>query len=52
MDAFASALGAVVRVFQRPLTLYGFTFSWWEVFLFTIVASIVAIIIGGIFGGR
>jgi len=44
---------AVMKVFQTPLTIYGFTFSFWEVFCFTIVASIVIwIIMEVIFGDR
>lgn len=30
---------AFLRVMQIPLTIYGFTFSMWEVFLFTAIAS-------------
>lgn len=31
----------VVELFSVEFTIYGFTFSMWQVFLFTIVADIV-----------
>lgn len=52
METFGAVITAVVGLFQKPLTLYGFTFSFWEVFLFTAVVGIIAFILGGIFGGR
>lgn len=52
METFGAVINAVVGLFQMPLTLYGFTFSFWEVFLFTIVVGIIAFILGGFFGGR
>ncbi len=48
-----SMLAAAMRVFQTPLTIYGFTFSFWEVFCFSIVASIVIwLIVEVILGDR
>lgn len=32
---------AVMRLFKLEFTLYGYTFSWWEVFVFSIVAGLV-----------
>lgn len=37
---------AVVELFKIEFTLYGFTFSLWQVFLFDIAAGIVAWLIG------
>lgn len=49
MSDFAATMAAVVRVFQVEFTIYGFTFSLWEVFLFSIVAGLVLWFIGRVF---
>lgn len=41
MSELASVLSAVLSVFQIEFTLYGFTFSFWQIFLFLIVAGAV-----------
>ena len=41
----------VVELFQIEFTLYGFTFSMWEVFLFDFVAGIVIWILVEVFFG-
>lgn len=43
---FGALITAVVEVFQIEFTIYGYTFSMWEVFLFDVVAGIVAWAIG------
>lgn len=35
------ALAATVAVFKAEMTLYGFTFSWWEVFFWGLVAGLI-----------
>ena len=42
---------AVFQVFRCEFTLYGFTFSFWEVFAFSFVASVVCWIIHELFLG-
>lgn len=48
-----SDLGAlfawVVQLFSLEFTIYGFTFSMWQVFLFDIVISIVGWTLGKVF---
>lgn len=51
MEIIGQLLSKTVEIFKLPLTLFGFTFSYWEVFCFGIVASILAYIIGGFFSG-
>lgn len=46
---FGAMLSATLQLFSMEFTIYGFTFSLWEVFLFDIVAGIVAWILCRIF---
>ena len=39
----------VVEVFSLEFTIYGFTFSMWQVFLFDIVIAIVGWFLGKVF---
>ena len=48
MDAFISIFLLIWDMFKIPLNVYGFTFSFWDVFLFTVAASIILRFIGGI----
>ena len=45
----AALFSWVVELFSIEFTIYGFTFSMWQVFLFDIVAAIVAWILGKVF---
>lgn len=51
IEDFGAMISAVVRIFKIEFTLYGVTFSFWEVFLFTAVVGIVAYLLGGALGG-
>lgn len=51
LEDFGAMISAVVQLFKTELTLYGVTFSFWEIFLFTAVVGIVAYFLGGAFGG-
>lgn len=51
MENIGRLLSAVIAVFRYEVTIYGFTFSYWEVLAFGVVASIVAKIIGEMFMG-
>lgn len=51
MNDIAVLFAKTVELFALEFTLYGFTFSLWEVFLFGAVASIVGRILGAIFFG-
>lgn len=41
MEVLGSVFNAILRMFKLPMTIYGFTFSWWDVFLLGCVISIV-----------
>ena len=51
MEDFSAALSAALALFKMEFTLWGFTFSFWEVFCFVVIASIIAWIIGEVFLG-
>ena len=46
MDFFLMYFSGILDLFKMPLTVYGFSFSFWDVFLFTAAASIVLRFIG------
>lgn len=41
----------IFDLFKIEFTLYGFTFSLWQVFVFTIIVSLVGWLIGEVFLG-
>lgn len=45
MEYIARFFGIIVDGFKMPITIYGFTFSWWEVF---IIVTIGGLVIGAI----
>lgn len=45
MTELASVLASVLGIFQIEFTLSGFTFSFWQIFLFLIVAGAVVFLI-------
>ncbi len=49
LSDFGAFISATVRLFSVEFTIYGFTFSFWEVFLFGIAAGIVAWILAKLF---
>ena len=51
MNDLAALFAKTVKLFSLEFILYGFTFSLWEVFLFSAVVGIVARILGEIFFG-
>lgn len=48
MESVGELLKACMKGMQNEFTIYGHTFSWWQIFVFVIVASILTYIIGGI----
>lgn len=52
LEDFGAMISAVVRLLKTEFTLFGVTFSWWDVFFWTAVVSIVLFLLGGAFGGR
>ncbi len=51
MEYFAALLSWTLKFFQLPFTLYGFTFSLWQVFVFSAVACIIGRILAEVFFG-
>ena len=49
MDDFAAMLSLAVQLMQVELTLYGFTFSFWQVLLWSMVAVVVVFLVWGFF---
>ena len=41
MEDIGSLMSAVMGIFRLPVTIYGFTFTFFEVFAFSIVVGIV-----------
>lgn len=52
MEDFGLLLEVTMDIMKTPVTIWGFTFSWWEVFVFTIVAAIVFLIVAYVLLGR
>lgn len=52
MEALANLLSNTLSLFQIPINIWGFSFSFWQVFLFTCIASIVCWFLGRFFGGE
>lgn len=48
---FGAMIAATVELFSVEFAIYGFTFSFWEVFLFSVAASIVVWLLAHIFLG-
>ncbi|MCI9403733.1 MAG: hypothetical protein HFF04_08690 [Oscillospiraceae bacterium] len=48
MEVFKAMFAATLSVFQVEFTLYGFTFSMWDVFLWTGVAGLILAFVGGL----
>lgn len=49
MSDFGAMISATFSLFQTPFTMYGFTFTWFEVFAFSIVVGIVGWILYELF---
>lgn len=46
MEIFGTVLQKTLAIFKIELTLWGYTFSMWEIFAFVIVVGVVCWIIG------
>lgn len=51
MEILGTVFLGVLGIFKTELSLYGFTFSMWQVFLWTAIAGIVAKILAEVFLG-
>lgn len=45
MEDLAAVFAASLEVMQVPMTLYGFTFSWWDVLIWGTLATVVGTLI-------
>lgn len=46
MEVFTQYFAVIIEGFQIPFTVYGFTFSFFDLIIFSVVASILAGFIG------
>lgn len=46
METFTSVLAQILRLYQMPMNIYGFTFSFWDVTMFAIIATTIMRFIG------
>lgn len=46
MDIFTSYFAVIIEGLQMPFTVYGFTFSFWDLIIFSIIVSILARFVG------
>jgi len=51
MEALGNFFEWTIRIMNFQLTLFGFTFSFWQIFIFTTVAGLVAWFLGEVFLG-
>ena len=51
MAEFTAIVTAVLGVFRHKFTLYGFTISYWDVLIWSLVAGIVISFIKGLLTG-
>lgn len=49
IDDVGSLFSAVMQLFTLDFTLYGYTFSWWQVFAFSVVVGILVKIFWEVF---
>ncbi len=51
MSDFSDFMSATLAVFQTEFTLFGFTLSYWDVFLWSAIAGIIIMIVRRILNG-
>ena len=52
MEIVGTLFIKTLEIFRIQLTIFGFTFSYWEVLVFTVVASLACWIVGVLLFGR
>lgn len=50
MEAFGKILSATVDLMKLEFTVYGFTFSWWQIFIWSACAAIVVWVLFTLWG--
>lgn len=48
MEDFGKLINAVIQGMKMEFTIYGYDISFWQIFIFGIVASILCVLIGGL----
>lgn len=46
MDSFVEVMTVILNGFNQPFTVYGFTLSWYDIWLWSIVGAIAAVFVG------
>lgn len=49
MQVFISFMNTLIGFYKNKMNIYGFEFSFWDIFIFVMVSSIVVRLIRGIF---
>lgn len=49
IEAFQAMFSATLEILKIKFTLYGFTLSMWDVFLWCFIAGIILWFVGGLF---
>lgn len=52
MQVFQTVFNAVLGIFKLPFTIYGYTFSFWQIFLWSAIAAIILWFLYELFGGN
>ena len=47
MESFVEVMTVILNGFNQPFTVYGFTLSFYDIWLWSIVGAIAAAVIGG-----
>lgn len=51
MEGFVRLIEATLLIMQHKFTIYGFTISFWDMFVFSCIAGIIGYAINRLFGG-
>lgn len=51
MELFTSMMETVLDIFQIDFTIFGITLNFWQVFLFCLIAGVVAWFVGVVISG-
>ena len=46
MEVLVSFFAVIIEGFQMPFTVYGFTFSFWDLMIFSVVMSVLVGFVG------
>ena len=51
MELFEAMMTKTFELFNKPISLFGFQFSFFNVFMFVVLSCLVGLFIRGLFGG-